>query len=314
MEEVLFNVPQGTVIGPFLFLIYVNTIEDVILKVGGKAIVYVDDTNIVIKAPNLNMAISKAQINLDEVSKLFTSLNLSINWEKTHSMLFNNRLSMPDISIYGNFVKPVSEVNFLGLTLTNDLKWKTHIEKCISKLNKGIFLLTQTNQILNTHENFMAYNAHVHSHLMYGALIWGNPYVNKICTQRVFAKQKKAMRILIFGYNKSRQSCRGLFKKFNILTFLSIHLHQCFKFVRNSNCLTQGDTHNYGTRNSNNVYRTCTSNKSVIDNASRMHNLLSEDFKAIKSDKEFVKRIKKWLIEKEFYSVDEYIEEMKNKK
>ena len=312
MQSVLFNVPQGTVLGPFLFLIYVNTIEDLIVRLGGEAIIYVDDTNVIIKAHTLEIAISRAKIILLEISKLFTSLNLAINWDKTYTMLFNNNKFMPEISVHGNMIKPVQEVSFLGLTLTNDLKWKEHIQTCISKLNSGIFLLTQTAQILNREENILAYNAHVHSHLMYGALIWGNPTLNIMSTQAIFIKQKKAIRILIYGYNKFKQSCRGLFKQLGILTFTSIHLYQCFKYVRVNKCTTNGESHQHNTRSANNVYRTHTSNKSVIDHASRMYNLLTNDFKNITDDKLFFKKTKKWLLEKEFYSVQEFMDKNNN--
>jgi len=59
MEQVNFNVPQGIVFGPFLFIIYVNTIDKLTFKLGGEAIIYVDDTNIVVKAPTLELAITK---------------------------------------------------------------------------------------------------------------------------------------------------------------------------------------------------------------------------------------------------------------
>jgi len=174
--------------------------------------------------------------------------------------------------------------------------------------NSGIFMLTHVSQIINRDESILAYNAHVHSHLMYGALIWGNPILNEICTKQIFVKQKKAVRILIFGYNKVKQSCRGLFKQLSILTFPAIHLFQCFKFIRYNNYLTSGESHQYSTRSEHNIYRNHASNKSIIDNASRVYNKLHNDLKSIRDNRIFCRKVKRWLIDSEFYSVQEFLD------
>lgn len=70
-------------------------------------------------------------------------------------MFFNNFNGIKHITVNDLNVKVVEEVSFLGLTLTNDLKWKTHMDKVVKKINSGIFSLTQTSQVLNRSEIFL---------------------------------------------------------------------------------------------------------------------------------------------------------------
>jgi len=138
MKTEKFNVPQGTVIGPFMFLIYINSIEETIRELGGRAVLYVDDTNVIIKAPTLTEARNAAKTIIDKVADLYTALYLALNW----AMIFNTTDTLDEINTQGGTIRVVKQVNFLGLTLTNDLKWKTHINSCILKLNRGIYTLT----------------------------------------------------------------------------------------------------------------------------------------------------------------------------
>lgn len=308
MKTVKYNVPQGTVLGPFMFLIYINSIEETIRQLGGRSVLYVDDTNIIIRAPTLIEAEKAAKIIIDKVADLFTSLNLALNWDKTFAMIFNTNMTLDEISTQSGKIKVVKQVNFLGLTLTDDLKWKTHINSCISKLNKGIYTLSQSIQILNRSDSLLVYYANVHAHLNYGALIWGNPNCAINVTNTIFRKQKKAVRLLFYGPSLNRKTCKGLFKKFSILTFPSVHLYQCFKFVRLSNSTIVRDKHCYQTRNAKNVFRDHANNKSIFDHAAQMYNKLPKLFKDIDDNKKFLKTVKKWLINEELYSVKEFYE------
>lgn len=87
--EILYSVPQGSVLGPYLFIIYTNCIQELIRKLGADAVVYVDDTNIIIKAKTFRELQTKAVNILWELKNFFASLNLELNWSKTVYMLFD---------------------------------------------------------------------------------------------------------------------------------------------------------------------------------------------------------------------------------
>ena len=93
-------------------------------------------------------------------------------------------------------------------------------------LNKGIFVMTQMNQTLQNKEVIKVYYAFFHSFLSYGNQLWANELNNKELCRKVFRKQKRAIRILIFGRAARKQTCRGRFRELGILTCTSIFILQ----------------------------------------------------------------------------------------
>lgn len=106
-----------------------------------------------------------------------------------------------------------------------------------------------------------------------------------------------------YGWNNTRISCRGLFTESKILTFTSIHLLQCFKYVRHVKPKTNNKQHGYFTRAANDPHRSYASNASVIENAIKQYNMLPKRYKVMVCDKSFIKEVKKWLIQNEFYNM-----------
>ena len=136
------GVPQGSVLGPLLFLIYVN---DLPTAEPSKAIpvLFVDDTSIVIVSPNINELQKAISVSVQQLTKWFHENSLSLNMSKTYFLQFHNKnRNNPDthITLDSRFITKANHIKFLGLTINDFLTWKTHIEALIPKLSSAFLL------------------------------------------------------------------------------------------------------------------------------------------------------------------------------
>ena len=132
------GVPQGSVLGPILFIIYINDICNVSDVV--KCVLFADDTNIFCSERNL----TDLQLTLNrKLGKLFVwfSVNkLSLHLSKTNYILFRNRSADTDLNIYINTINVtrVQSSKFLGIIIDENLNWKPHIQLVKSNLSKAL--------------------------------------------------------------------------------------------------------------------------------------------------------------------------------
>lgn len=150
------------------------------------------------------------------------------------------------------------------------------------------------------------YFSFIHSQLTYAILVWGHaPQAS-----RLFALQRRAVRTITrIGY---REDCKHQFVKLGILTLPCLYIFQCLIYIHNhaENYCVQAELHNYNTRNKNNIRydftRLKTSRNSINYYAIRFFNLLPLEFRT-QSANTFQKSLKKYLIARAFYSIDEYL-------
>jgi hypothetical protein len=181
--KITHGVPQGLVLGPLLFLLYINDFP-LLTNNNNKIVLFADDTSLIISNPDTINFRNDVNKILQHIQTWFNSNLISLNWEKTcfmHFMTKNKSLVDFDIMYQNNKLTSVDSIKFLGLSLDNLLSWEKHIEAMVSKLNAATFAVRVVQPFLSLDLLKLIYHSYFHSILSYGIIFWGNtPHSNVI--------------------------------------------------------------------------------------------------------------------------------------
>lgn len=314
ITHIKYGVPQCSVLGPLLFLIYVNDIKYCRLNL--KIVLYADDTSIVCKKESCNELETQCNNVTKEIVQYFNESHLNVSTSKTCLMEFNKSSLNDEIKLYiGNeLVKTESSVKFLGLIIQNNLKWDKHVDSLATKLSKNIFAInTISKYCKDTKVLKTAYHALFSSHLDYGIEIWGA--TTKANLDKLLTLQKRAVRIICGA--KHRESCRNLFPKTGVLTVVNMYIMKAILLVKRLHPNTYLDFHQYNTRNKEKFYisshRTTLYKKGPQCAGIKLANALPSAVMALPTIK-LKFQLKKLLQQNPFYTLEEYYNYMQNNK
>ena len=209
------GVPQGSVLGPLLFLLYINDIinsSDLF-----NFTLFADDTSLFYSQKNSSKEDLSQIVNkeLEKISHWLGANKLSLNVKKSQLLVFSLSKEKPNINltINGEALKEVQFAKYLGILIDNKLNWGEQISAVNLKLSKGIGLLAKIRHYVPKNTLRSLYYTFINPHVDYNILNWGMASSNNLVT--ISNKLKKAIRIMAF--KNSDDPSLPLFKEFNIL-------------------------------------------------------------------------------------------------
>ena len=258
------GVPQGSILGPLLFLLYVNDLKNASDLLD--PIMFADDTNLFCTHRDIKYLFSTVNNELEKINEWFISNKLSLNVEKTKYSFFHKPskkedipLVLPKLKVSDHEIERVDSIKFLGVFLDENLTWKEHIRYTENKIAKNIGLMYKAKHYLDKKSLLTLYYPYVHTYVNYANIAWGS--TNRTNLKKINSQQKHAIRIV---YNKDRFShTRKLFRENKILNVYQLNILNNLMFMQRIKLQTapiiflskfQKPSHNYPTTYSINNY------------------------------------------------------------
>ena len=190
------GVPQGTVLGPLLFILYVNNIvscldPDTIINL------FADDTAITVYGEGIEDVLAKMHDELLKLEKWLVSNSLFVNTQKTKLMLFNKKdvQNLNKLHLFGEYLQYVNECKYLGLIIVNELKFNKHCGYVIDKVNNKINYFRIISNNLSMYSRVTVYKTIIAPHFEHCPTIM--LYLNETEKSNLQKLQNRAMRIIL---------------------------------------------------------------------------------------------------------------------
>ena len=182
LEEIHCGVPQGSCLGPLLFIVYINDLP--FCLEGCQVTMYADDTSISFAAKSVNDLNMTLNRELDSLRKWLQGNKLSLNVLKTQAMVIGSRPNLkkistmlvepPSFSIGGSDVELVGNVKYLGVQIDRHLAWDEHVHFLRSKVSRASGFLNYAKKLLPQDTLCKMYRGIVEPHLRYCCSVWGH--------------------------------------------------------------------------------------------------------------------------------------------
>ena len=205
------GVPQGSILGPLLFLLYINDLckaSNIITP-----IMFADDTNLFYSNKNIKILFKEMNIELKNISEWLRANKLSINIDKTNFILFHSNrdkdhlpLKLPTLCITDAPIKQVVSTKFLGVQIDENINWTHHITLTENKLAKQLGLLYKAKPFLNRKSMINLYFSFIHTYINYGNIAWASTTKTKL--KKIYSQQKQAIKTV---FNEDILSPKELF-------------------------------------------------------------------------------------------------------
>ena len=221
------GVPQGSILGPLLFLLYIN---DLPYSSNLLPIIFADDTNVFYSGSNFTECVHRINTEMTSLLKWIQSNKLSLNVEKTQYIIFSKRRLQTDqltVSINGEIIKRVDSFRFLGIIIDDRLSWRQHIAHIRRKVSKSIGILRSARSLLNKNTLVTLYYAFVYPYFNYCIDVWG--HCNEQDFQSLFKTQKRIIRYI--NFSKRNAHTDQLFKSLDILPLKRLYIFSVLIFM-----------------------------------------------------------------------------------
>lgn len=300
-DQVVVNVgiPQGSILGPVLFLLYINDIPH---TSSAHFTLFADDTTMTCADSNYVNLMEKTNLALSKLHNWTIDNRLSFNTDKTTALLFSNRIfDVITPSLLNVNCSPVffaNSVKFLGVKVDDRLNFSIHVNYICSKLAKTIGLLFRVAKTVPNYVLINMYYSLIYPYLIYCVLIWGDSA--NIHLHPLIMLQKKIIRVITLSDYLAHTP--PLFYQTEILAFNDIYRYTLgtYMFKQHQNDTIGYPIHNYNTRNLRNAVptfqRLAICQRSLSSNGPRLWNSIPLSIRNSSTITAFKRNYKHYLI------------------
>lgn len=251
------GIPQGSVLGPLLFLLYINDFH--LCSSLFDFHLFADDANLFYSHNDITLLQHNINSELTNVHSWLCSNKLSLNIDKSNFVIFHppqkKLVSKVVLQMNGKKLKQEKCIKYLGIYIDSNLSWKPHVEYVSKKIRRSIGILSKIRYYVDINVLIQLYYALIYPFLIYGIIAWGNTYQTTL--QPLYILQKKSLRLITFSRFDDHSS--PLFKKLKILklqdivklytlTFMFKFHNQLLPSIFTSFFIPNNVIHNYETR------------------------------------------------------------------
>ena len=213
-----YGVPQGSILGPILFSVYIN---DLPLHISCACDLFADDTTLHNTNKHANTACADLQKDIKKL-ETWTKLNhMALHPQKSKFMLITTRqkrqnikYKLKDLSIDGTLLEEVDSHKILGLTIDKNLSWSNHASSLSKKLSRKVFQLNRIKHFLDQHTRRLFFHAYILPDIDYASTCWDLASQN--CLKPLFRMYKRSIKLILL---KSSSLLPVDYKELNILPF-----------------------------------------------------------------------------------------------
>jgi hypothetical protein len=234
LESIKCGVPQGSILGPILFLIYINDIKN---STSLSVLCFADDTTVSYSSHDIPNLYNTMNRELEALNQWFRANKLCLNVNKTKYIIFrpttitllpeNIQIKINDqpIERIGNNMNNKA-FKFLGIHIDENITWKAHINNICTKISRSNYIINKVKNVLPKSCLLTLYQSIIQCHINYGLHLWGS----SSSIERITKLQKKSMRIINKkGYNYHTEP---LFKESKVLTVRDQHKFNILNFMQ----------------------------------------------------------------------------------
>lgn len=241
------GIPQGTVLGPILFITYINSLTNI--RIQGSVTSYADDTVLLFSGDTWGDVKRTVSSELIKVKNWLDNKKLTLNTEKTKYVAFSLTMAnRPDYSSifvenFQNEIKEVPHIKYLGVIIDRHLKWEEQVLKLKNSIRKLIHKFYQIRESMGQKLLISIYKALIESLLRYGIIVWGGLYNNVL--EQLNVAQNYILKII---YKKSRLYPTQQLYNDQIFNVRSLYILETCIFVYKQDHFKKYVNHDYQTR------------------------------------------------------------------